>query len=376
MRLIWKLLRQHISIGQLLGFFLASLFGITIILLSIQFYRDVLPLFSGKDGLMKNEYIIISKKVSTIGGFLKKSNTFSSREINDIERQPFTLAVGEFTPSLFKVTAGIGLQGGIGPRLSTDMFFESVPDQFIDVDLNQWNTDDIGNGIIPIIVPRNYLNLYNFGFAQSQNLPQLSEGLIGRIKLDIRLRGEDKEQYYTGKIVGFSSRLNTILVPQSFLKQANANFAAGQEANPSRLIIEVTNPSDPAINEYLNSKGYEKENETTDSGKMAHFLRVIIGIIIGVGLFICLLALYILMLSIFLLLQKNTTKLTNLLLIGYSSRQVAFPYQLITILLNGVILLLSFLLVGCIRPLYLHLFNDVFPGFIPSSTFPDRKSVV
>ena len=200
--------------------------------------------------------------------------------------------------------------------------------------------------------------------------PYTTSSDLGRIKLDIRLRGEDKEQYYTGKIVGFSSRLNTILVPQSFLKQANANFAAGQEANPSRLIIEVTNPSDPAINEYLNSKGYEKENETTDSGKMAHFLRVIIGIIIGVGLFICLLALYILMLSIFLLLQKNTTKLTNLLLIGYSSRQVAFPYQLITILLNGVILLLSFLLVGCIRPLYLHLFNDVFPGFIPSSTFP------
>ena len=42
-RLVWKLLRQHISVGQLAGFFLANLFGMMIVLLSVQFYRDVLP---------------------------------------------------------------------------------------------------------------------------------------------------------------------------------------------------------------------------------------------------------------------------------------------------------------------------------------------
>ena len=33
--LVWKLLRQHISIGQLAGFFLANLFGMMIVLLSV-----------------------------------------------------------------------------------------------------------------------------------------------------------------------------------------------------------------------------------------------------------------------------------------------------------------------------------------------------
>ena len=32
--LVWKLLRQHISIGQLTGFFLANLFGMMIVLRS------------------------------------------------------------------------------------------------------------------------------------------------------------------------------------------------------------------------------------------------------------------------------------------------------------------------------------------------------
>ena len=45
-RLVWKLLRQHISVGQLTGFFLANLFGMMIVLLSIQFYQDVLPIFT------------------------------------------------------------------------------------------------------------------------------------------------------------------------------------------------------------------------------------------------------------------------------------------------------------------------------------------
>ena len=53
------------------------------------------------------------------------------------------------------------------------------------------------------------------------------------------------------------------------------------------------------------------------------FLKVIIGIVLSVGLLISVLSFYILMLSIYLLLQKNTSKLENLLLIGYSPAKVA-----------------------------------------------------
>ena len=35
-RLVWKLLRQHISIGQLTGFFLANLFGMLLSLIHIS----------------------------------------------------------------------------------------------------------------------------------------------------------------------------------------------------------------------------------------------------------------------------------------------------------------------------------------------------
>ena len=109
-RLVWKLLRQHISVGQLAGFFLANLFGMMIVLLSVQFYRDVLPVFTEGDSFMKKDYIIATKKISTLGSFAGKSNTFSKDEIKDLKAQPFTKGVGAFTPSLFKVSAGLGMR--------------------------------------------------------------------------------------------------------------------------------------------------------------------------------------------------------------------------------------------------------------------------
>lgn len=70
---------------------------------------------------------------------------------------------------------------------------------------------------------------------------------------------------------------------------------------------------------------------------------------LGVGLFISILSFYILMLSIFLLLQKNTTKLESLLLIGYSPNRVALPYQILTVGLNIIVLILSVGLVCWLR---------------------------
>ena len=367
-KLVWKLLRQHISVGQLTGFFLANLFGMMIVLLSIQFYRDTLPIFTQGDSFMKKNYIIATKRISTLGSFTGKSNTFSPKEIEEMKEQPFTESVGAFTPSLFKVSAGLGMQEA-GIHLSTEMFFESVPDEYVDVNLDKWHFDET-SPIIPIIIPRNYLNLYNFGFAQSRSLPKLSEGLMNLIQMDIMLRGNRRTEQFKGKIVGFSNRLNTILVPQTFMDWANKSFAPGKEAQPSRLIVEVKNPTDTAISNYFQQNRYETEGDSLDAGKTTYFLRLITGIVMGVGLFISILSFYILMLSIFLLLQKNTVKLENLLLIGYSPNRVALPYNILTIVLNLSVLLLSVSGVAWIRSYYTEIISTLFPQLETESLLP------
>ena len=361
MSLVWKLMRRHISLGQLIGFFFANLCGMVIVLLSIQFYQDISPVFTEGDSFMKKDYIVVSKKVSTLGSFVGKSSTFSAMEIDEIKEQPFTKEVGEFTPSAFKVSAGVGMEQ-LGLNLSTAMFFESVPDSYVDVNLDDWHFEP-GQDVIPIIIPRNYLNLYNFGFAQSRSLPQISEGVINMVNLEIRINGGGRRDTYKGKIAGFSNRLNTILVPESFMVWANTHYGEGGiRKEPSRLIVEVNNPTDDRIAQFFRERGYDTEDDKLNAGKTTWFLKVVVGIVLSVGLLISVLSFYILMLSIYLLLQKNTTKLENLLLIGYGPKRVALPYQTLTIALNAVVLVLSVGIVLYARTLYMEVMEKLFPS--------------
>ena len=361
MNLVWKLMRRHISFGQLAGFFFANLCGMVIVLLSIQFYQDVAPLFTEGDSFMKKDYIIVSKKVSTLGSMVGKSSVFTAEEIDELKAEEFTKGVGEFTPSQFKVSAGVGMEQ-LGLNLSTAMFFESVPDAYVDVNLDEWHFEP-GQDEVPIIIPRNYLNLYNFGFAQSRGLPQISEGVINMMNLDVRISGGGRRDTYRGRIAGFSNRLNTILVPESFMTWANVHYGEGGiRREPSRLIVEVDNPTDDRIARFFRERGYETEDDKLDAGKTTWFLKVVVGIVLSVGLLISVLSFYILMLSIYLLLQKNTTKLENLLLIGYGPHRVALPYQTLTIGLNAVVLLLSVGVVMWVRTLYLDVVEKMFPS--------------
>ena len=354
MKLIWKLLRRHLSVGQLVGFFFANLLGMLIVLLSLQFYSDILPAFTGEDGVMKNTYIIVSKQISAVTTMRGEAQMFTDADIRDFESQRFTKQVGAFTASQYQVYGSLSM-GGMG--IGTNMFFESVPDEFVD---NKWPAEREGE--VPIILPRSYLALYNFGFAQSQSLPKLSEGVVSMIQMDVRLRGEGgREVNLKGRVVAFSTRLNTVLVPQSFMQRMNQELAPNALSAPTRLIVEVKNPTDDAIAAYIQEKGYELENDTLDAGRATYFLKVVAGIVMAVGLLISALSFYILMLSIYLLVQKNADKLQNLLLIGYSPARVSRPYQLLTIGLNALVLLLSFVLLFWIRGLYLERLWQMFP---------------
>ena len=366
--LLLRLLKRHISPAQLLGFVLANLIGLGILLLGLQFYRDALTALSAKDSLMRADYLIISKQVSS-GLFGSRDNSFSAEEIADLEQQPFVAALGRFTPSKFQVSAGLGLGSALGGGLSTYMFLEAVPDSFLDLKPSDWHWEE-GQQEVPLIIPRSYLGLYNSAFAQSQGLPLLSEATIGAIPLGLELRGGLEEQHYRGRIVGFSNRLNTLLVPEHFIQQMNRRLAPKLPASPTRLILELHNPSDPAIALYLREHSYESEGERLASSQSMYFLRLLSGVVLGVGLLISALSAYLLLLSIYLLLQKNSRQLENLLLLGYSQRQLILPYVLLTLVLNLLALLAALGLVLWVRGYYLEAASRLVPEELGASLLP------
>jgi hypothetical protein len=369
MNLVWKLLRRHISLPQLAGFFFANLLGMLIVLLSLQFYRDVKPVFSEEDGFIRPDFLILSKRISALGTIgLGSVSTFSEKEMNELASQPFAKRVGAFTASQYKVSCSMGIDGVA--QLGTEMFFESVPDAFVDADLQKWHFNE-GDEVVPIILPRTYLAIYNFGFAQSQNLPKISESVAGLVEMVISMRGNGRNEFIRGKVIGFSTRLNTILAPESFIRWSNERYAPDADAEPSRIILEVGNPADDAIVNYINGKGYEIEDDKLDAGRMTFFLRLVSGIVMTVGLLISLLSFYILMLSIYLLVEKNSDKMRTLLLIGYSRGRVALPYQMLTVGINLLVFLLAIIALVCLRMQYMQMLATVFPkmqggGILPA----------
>ena len=344
--LIWQLLRKHISIFELAIFFVANLIGMTVILAGVQLYSDIRPLLNGEQTLIGSDYLVITHPVKRVG---INSESFSLEDIDDMEHQEFIDAVGTFSASQFEVNGSIMFNGR---KLSTMLFFESIPDEFIDVETDEWRFED-GAKVIPIILPRNYLNLYNFGFSATQQLPQITEEMIKSVNLGINLRGEEHSDDFTGRIVGFSDRLNTILVPDAFMSGANSYYADTEGSRPTRLILKVADPTNPALSDYLEEHNYVIENKPAESSKALFILKVCIAIIICIGVLFSLLSIIILTLSIYLLLQKNITKLENLVLIGYTPSRVAMPYNLITLVLNLSILAVSLVIIFLTQDMYM-----------------------
>ena len=352
--IIWKLLRQHISKGQLIGFAIANLIGLTIVLLAVQFYRDVRPVFNDEVSFIRKDYLIITRTVTGAGAIMGGSTDFTDEDISDLEAQPWCRQVGRFLNSDFAVDARLGV--GAGHAMHTQFFFESIPDEYIDVDPSQWGFSP-DRPSVPVIISRDYLSLYNFGFAATQGMPRISEGQAEVIPLEFTLSGNGMRDDMPGRIVGFSNRLNTVIVPQDFMQWANERYGSGEAQQPQRLIVEVNSPGDIKIEQYMDKHNYEIAGDKMSSSKANYFLTVISGIVIAVGILISLLSFFVLMLSIYLLLQKNTQKIQDLLLLGYSPDQVSKHYILLVVGLNTIVLVLAIILMLIGRTAYMDMIH-------------------
>lgn len=335
--LLWRLLRQNISVLQIAGYTAANLIGMAIVLGAVQFYADVSAVTQSDDSFVTRDYMIISKPVTTFNtlGLSRSEASFSKRDIERIESQPWVRKVGQFTAADFSVSASVSFEGRGG--MSTHLFLESVPDDFLDVVPEGWGwTEDTEK--VPVIISRDYLTLYNFGFAPTHGLPQLSESVMGAVPLMLTLSGNGRRDYVPARIVGFSSRFNTIAVPQAFMDHANALYGTGEAEAPSRLIVEMSEPGSPEARKFIERRGYEVAGDKADNSKAAYFLRLVTGIVVGVGIVITLLALFILTLSITLLLQRNRENLHNLMQLGYMPGRVSRPYTLLVAAVNAAVL--------------------------------------
>ncbi len=336
--MVWKLLRTNINHWQIGAYAVANLVGLLIVGIALQFYRDVSQ-DAGRDGedpFGAARYMVVSRKTqpSFFGG---TEQGITAAEIGDLAGQPWSDGAAPFIPAGFDVTVGLSF-GGHG--FSTALFFEGIPEGYLDIRPQDWGFDP-EDPEVTIILPRDYLALYNFGFAPARGLPILDETTVSMAPLKVTVSGNGLSQSLPGRIVGFSSRLNTIAVPEEFVRWANKRFSPTTEPSPNRVITRLHDPGNPEISRYLESKGLEESGDGEAQGRLCHFLRITTGAVMAIGILICLLSVGLLILSIFLLLQKSRPTLAGLINLGYSPNELSGYYIRLILIVNLSVTLLA-----------------------------------
>jgi hypothetical protein len=371
-RLLFKLLRQNISLWQTVGFVIANLIGGAIVLVGIQAYQDFDRFVKKENGLLSEGYVVVTKPVntlSTISSLVGMKPVFRTNEIEELRQHPNVSDVGVFSSANFRIRGSFSL-GDLG--ISTDLFMESVPDRFIDVKFDSpsdWHAS-VDDNFVPVIIPRKYLNIYNYGYAATKGLPQLAEGLTSAFPIMMNVAGNGHRQSYNARIVGYTDRLNTILVPESFLKEANDRFATTSNEAPSRLIVTVN--SDKGKNDFLDflaQKGYRIEGDT-ESLKLQTLVNGILWVVIGIGGIVSILAFSLLLISILLLIEKNREKFVNLYSMGYSVPQIARPYTILVAMVDGIVWLIAIALVSLAYPRLFAFISVISPDLQLASLLP------
>ncbi|MCS6823034.1 MAG: hypothetical protein NZ529_01970 [Cytophagaceae bacterium] len=292
------------------------LLGLTLIFLCIQIYMSLFRSFS--EQVSKSDFLVVSKEINLLNTLFNADATIPEEEINDLKSQPFVQSLAYFTPNHFTVYAQLTGHTNLG----SELFFESVPDEFIDnlpTDF-KWN---VGDAVLPIIVSEDFLNLYNYGYAMGSGLPQISKSTISMVQMQVILSGAGGKHIMKAKIVGFSERISSVLVPHNFMEWANKNIGAYSGApKPSRLILKVNKKFAAQIEKYLSNKSLHINSEKLGASKLGAITKIALDILIVVAALFILFSVTILMMHFALIIAEAKPDLALLFQLGYHAKTI------------------------------------------------------
>ena len=295
--------------------------ALLLILLAVQTQVNFNDLLHGKYNENETaDFLVINKEINKENQTQKAKNIFSQADITDIKKQPFTEAIGVLTATNFSVSAE---SYSAALPFYSDIYFESVPDEFIDVKIKDWKWAE-GQPDLPIIIPSFFLDLYNFGMAQSrEELPQLSAEALMAIAIKITITGNGQSQVITGHVVGLTDRINSVLIPQSFMNWANTKYGYQQQQKRiTRIVLKTQDPADPKLTSYLTEKNLRTNQDKTRFSKARTAVNIIVKVLAGFGVVMLLFALLVFSLFIQLTIASCKIEIELLITLGTSPKQL------------------------------------------------------
>jgi hypothetical protein len=285
--------------------------GVLLLLCSVQMYININQLLKEKSSKKNGaDFISVTKTITDEN--ITKDNRFSTTDINDIIAQPFIEDAAPLRSNQFKVVAGAG---SVLP-FSADIFVEAIKNDFIDT-LPPGFTWQTGQPDVPVIFSSDFLEMYNV-FAASWDLPQLSEKTAMAVNIFLRCEGHNGQQQFRARIIGFSDRINSILVPENFLSTLNKQLESKEDVPASRIYLKTTNANNPELLKFLQEKNYHVNKDKTKFGRLKQVLQSIVSGLAGFGVLVILLAMVLFSFYLQLMIARSKENLQLLLILGYS----------------------------------------------------------
>lgn len=239
-------------------------------------------------------------------------NVFYQKDIDEIKSKSFISSVAPLEANRFRVQ----MSAGEILAFKTDLFLESIEDEFLDTLPPNFRWQE-GQQKIPVIISSDYLEAYNV-FAPSQGFPQVSPETATNIPVVMTVSGNEQQTDFYGSIVAFSDRINSVIVPKTFLDWANKTYGESASLGYGRLYIKTPDANNTELLSFLDQKGYNVNKDKTRFGRTKQVMQ---GIFSGLGVFGLLVVVMALMLFSFylqLVIARSKESLQLLLLIGYS----------------------------------------------------------
>lgn len=320
-------------VGLLLSFIL--------VLSCMQLYSNANALL-GKKSSDSNYWITLSKTINPDNIGRKELIGFNKKDISEIKNWKEVKDIYPVVSNDFKVSA----DGGSFIPFYTDMYLEAVDNEAIDVKgLSEFVVKD---NTIPIIISREYLNLYNYGFALNQGLPQITEEFAKKIEVNINITLKDKNLKYKGRLIGLSDRIHSVLVPKKFLDSINATQAytqANKDIN-TRILVKVNDVSDQDLIAKMTKKGYESNQESLRSAKIKGKLFLVLRAIAFIGVFILILCLFMIVNFIKMQFLEKQEEVSIKYALGYSPKKMVSSISRFFSLNVALVLMLSLILLS------------------------------
>jgi hypothetical protein len=296
-----------------LGYFGLGI-GVLLLLVSMQMFVNIQQLLKENSPRKSGGYDFISISKTITNENMGKDNTFSNSDLSNLEKQPTIAGVAPLISNKFRVRA---TAGDIIP-FSTDLFLESINDNFIDTVPPNF-TWQPGQMVVPIIFSSDFLEMYNV-FAPAQGLPQLSPKTISSVNIILECSGTNGSQTFKGNIVALSDRINSLLVPKTFMNWSNLHFMGDTTVHASRVYIKTKDANDPKLISYLDSQNYHLNKEKVKFGRIKSILQNIVSALGVFGILVIVLALMLFSFYLQLMIAKSKDNLRLLLTLGYSPK--------------------------------------------------------